>query len=1326
MAGGLFEQHGAQPQKQPKFVPLFIDKAFTGIFTQRNVLHDPSDFWTKNYGGRPDALWRGLNVELTNNLTLKRRPGLSAFSTVTWPTPPDRAFSFQLLNGTIQVIVDTTSTGQLALTSVDASIGSTAVYHGIVGGDSNAFVGLSFIITGFTNPFNNGTFVVTASSSTALTVSNANATLESTSALAVWWGGVYVDNQNGTKTLLWQKSPGAGQTYFVAVAGVLYAGDGVDTNEYTPLNSNGMLVSLWGIVPPSTPPQVLITPSGSSSIQWTGTPRTVWSTMGLIYDSTTHTTQQLQSVNASTTNATQLGISGYGGPVWNQTPGGTTADNGGTWTNRGPIVLWTANTIFNAVLQGGTALQPCIIYDPNTKSCYGNRPFVWNTRGTSGNIAPVLVPNASVAVPDGSCFWVYLGAGNAGIPETWTAGHVYPVFNAFSNDLSIASISEPASLQNGLPVSPVVYWQSSGGLTAGAGANTPPFSVTAGNITGQDGDLIWMSLGSGDWAATFSYSGWSVPGSVFSAIKDTNGNFQVCTTTGISATIEPSTSFVLSAASNGGVPVAGQTTYTGAFSPTIPLGTGVVISGFSNIANNGSFAVVTCSANQLVVNNASGVSESISAKAVYNPWGAGYGANTSDGTAVWTCAGSSMVWASNTQWYLPAVGFSPPSSSSPYGGASVIDSNSDIEFIINSGLGKATPHPTWAAIGSYTADGGSPLAVTQVTVGTGIATYTGTITGGTGNGLVGHTYLIAGFANTGNNILIEVTASTIATLVCVLTSQVNENFGAGPTATPGAIWYNLEAKQANSLSWTTGYDYAYSYKSRALTDYYSENALGANVPPIPPGLSNPLPPPTGSETGAVSTASPVYTITGGDTGAVNTVGGLYSSNVAVDTIVIWRSADGGGPANMFELTEIPNIPALAGSGKFTVNGVKVDWVFADYLPDTPKTNPNNASQPFPGLNPLIPAPINESNNPAPSAFLPMVYNFQRIWGVVGQNVLWSGGPDVLTGNPNTAFNPANSMPFLAGVTRLVKTTQGLVTFLTDSIELIAGGPATASFYSVTLAPGTGLLSYNALDQFAGEIYFFSSDNRLVLISPSLNMSNSGFPLGDQFANLPNSGVSDATWNPANVYLAILQNGIDNCLVIADGSTGWYRQNPHQVPGGAQGPEPIWSPFAGITGGCKMVQAVETSPGIKKLLVGATTANKKILCRNQSIFTDDTTPYDAWFVMGSIMLVHPGQLAVVKFLEMDFSGVSYQPTISFLLDELSGTFVPFTLNPVFDPPSLYGTTIIPKTYSPNRYYFSGTNSLARCRHMQVRVDFGTTSVGDEVYNMTIFGRLFSEQ
>jgi hypothetical protein len=69
--------------------------------------------------------------------------------------------------------------GALTLTSVAASSGGSAVYTGtITGGTTPNYVGNRFVITGFTNPQNNGTFLCTACSTTTLTLSNPNAVAE--------------------------------------------------------------------------------------------------------------------------------------------------------------------------------------------------------------------------------------------------------------------------------------------------------------------------------------------------------------------------------------------------------------------------------------------------------------------------------------------------------------------------------------------------------------------------------------------------------------------------------------------------------------------------------------------------------------------------------------------------------------------------------------------------------------------------------------------------------------------------------------------------------------------------------------------------------------------------------------------------------------------------------------------------------------------------------------------------------------------------------------------------------------------------------------------
>jgi hypothetical protein len=268
-----------------------------------------------------------------------------------------------------------------------------------------------------------------------------------------------------------------------------------------------------------------------------------------------------------------------------------------------------------------------------------------------------------------------------------------------------------------------------------------------------------------------------------------------------------------------------------------------------------------------------------------------------------------------------------------------------------------------------------------------------------------------------------------------------------------------------------------------------------------------------------------------------------------------------------------------------------------------------------------------------------------------------------------------------------------------------------------------------LDQLAGEIYFFSSDNQFRVMTPALNITNAGFAIADQFANLPTSGspsngIAAQVWNSSTGYVASQQATIDNAIYVADGRYGWYRLNARQA-GALPNTEPVWSPFAAITNGCKMVNSTETSPGIHQLLVGGTLGFSQILARNLSVYQDNGTSYDAYFDMGNITLAHPGQIALLKFLTLDFSGVGFQPTVSYLLNEISGNFTAFTQNPIFDPPQIYGATLSPQSYSPNRYYFASNASLARCRHLRIRVDYGVSSGTNELYDLTIFGRLMIE-
>lgn len=97
---------GATPEKQPRFAPLYTGRWSSGIWTNRSPLRDAttSRIAEKFYGQAGDALIAGLNVEITNKLTLARRPGTSVYDSNSY-TDVDRFYEFRLFNQNIETIL---------------------------------------------------------------------------------------------------------------------------------------------------------------------------------------------------------------------------------------------------------------------------------------------------------------------------------------------------------------------------------------------------------------------------------------------------------------------------------------------------------------------------------------------------------------------------------------------------------------------------------------------------------------------------------------------------------------------------------------------------------------------------------------------------------------------------------------------------------------------------------------------------------------------------------------------------------------------------------------------------------------------------------------------------------------------------------------------------------------------------------------------------------------------------------------------------------------------------------------------------------------------
>lgn len=102
-----FALSGANPGKQTRLAPIFTGRWSSGIWTNRSPLRDAatSRIVEKFYGAAGDALIAGLNVEITNRLTLARRPGNEVFTNQSFSNV-DRFYDFRVFGpATEQIII---------------------------------------------------------------------------------------------------------------------------------------------------------------------------------------------------------------------------------------------------------------------------------------------------------------------------------------------------------------------------------------------------------------------------------------------------------------------------------------------------------------------------------------------------------------------------------------------------------------------------------------------------------------------------------------------------------------------------------------------------------------------------------------------------------------------------------------------------------------------------------------------------------------------------------------------------------------------------------------------------------------------------------------------------------------------------------------------------------------------------------------------------------------------------------------------------------------------------------------------------------------------
>src|SRR5260370_41830075 len=126
---GLLESAGAQVRNPSRGKPVTPALRFeTGLFTNRSPIHDPSSWiYAHFYQGYQDTLIDGLNMEISNQLTLVRRPGLSHWSSVPVPNPPNWFYNWNTLDQGVKVVVDTAFATNLPTSSARKQIFSNTL-----------------------------------------------------------------------------------------------------------------------------------------------------------------------------------------------------------------------------------------------------------------------------------------------------------------------------------------------------------------------------------------------------------------------------------------------------------------------------------------------------------------------------------------------------------------------------------------------------------------------------------------------------------------------------------------------------------------------------------------------------------------------------------------------------------------------------------------------------------------------------------------------------------------------------------------------------------------------------------------------------------------------------------------------------------------------------------------------------------------------------------------------------------------------------------------------------------------------------------------------
>jgi hypothetical protein len=292
-----------------------------------------------------------------------------------------------------------------------------------------------------------------------------------------------------TKEVIWQKSAGAGPTFFLGVGNNLFFTNGVDNKQ---LQYPSMQVSGWGIVAPTVAPTVTQIARPTNYPVWAAS--TVyggwWQGEVIISDPNTNTLQS----------ATIAGNTGGAEPTFSATPGANTPDGTTNWHTMGTgssSQAWQ----FNHAYRYGDAVVGQVATGPTTTEPQLFGLFNEGTTGISGLTLPAWQNGIGTIThdsTDNSMQWT-----NMGVVHTWSdigpGIHVVP--GAQLNQDAYTILDPNGYLQQ----------VKQGGKTGAVPPTSPgnPWNQSTGGLT-QDGGVVWINKGpvaiSADYPTQYGYA----------------------------------------------------------------------------------------------------------------------------------------------------------------------------------------------------------------------------------------------------------------------------------------------------------------------------------------------------------------------------------------------------------------------------------------------------------------------------------------------------------------------------------------------------------------------------------------------------------------------------------------------------------------------------------------------------------------------------------------------------------------------------------------------------------------------------------------------------